>query len=455
MEYISFDPYRQIENARYNCPGDPEVSETIRQLHTGWQNWRAVPANTRIKLLVSLGNLLLEQKKRHAGYITSEMGKPVTQAIAEIEKCASLCFYYGEHLEEFNSLEKRPSSANESFVFYEPQGIILGIMPWNFPYWQAMRFIIPVLAGGNTVILKHSSNVPVCAENIERIIREAGFPEDIFRNMYLSYDQVENLIARPEVRGVSVTGSKAAGKKIAETAGRNLKKIVLELGGSDPFIVMDDADLKSAAGAAVYSRFQNCGQSCIAAKRLFIHSDIFDAFLSLFSEKVAGLKCGDPSDPDTFIGPMVSENALAELHEQITRTVSMGARIITGGNRFALDKPIYNPTIITDVPDNSPFASEEVFGPAIPVMKFYDTDEALARANNSSYGLGASLWTGDYDRAINIASKIDTGCVAINGFVRSDPALPFGGVKASGFGRELSVEGFREFLNIKTVSIFK
>jgi succinate-semialdehyde dehydrogenase/glutarate-semialdehyde dehydrogenase len=317
-----------------------------------------------------------------------------------------------------------------------------------------MRFIVPVIAGGNAVILKHSSNVPLCALNIETLIRESGFPDNIFRTLFISYEQIENLIARPEVRGVSVTGSNKAGKKIAEIAGKNLKKTVLELGGSDPFIIFKDADLEAAVDAAVFSRFQNCGQSCIAAKRVIVHEDVFDDFLSLFSEKVKALKCGDPYDPDTFIGPMVSENALEELHRQVVKTVSMGAKLIWGGNRNMQDKPVYNPSMLIDVPENSPLLQEEVFGPAVPVLKFSENEEAIIIANSSSYGLGASIWTRDIEQAKVSASKIDAGSIAINGFVKSDPALPFGGVKESGYGRELSVEGLREFLNIKTVSIF-
>lgn len=454
MTYISFDPYRQKENARFSCLTESQISEIIIQLSFGWQRWSQTPSDEKIQLLKSLGNLLIRQKDKLATIATSEMGKPVSQSIAEIEKCAALCFYYAENLTKFASPEKRLSNAKESVVFYEPQGIILGIMPWNFPYWQAMRFIVPVIAGGNAVLMKHSSNVPVCALNIERIISEAGFPKDIFRNIFVDYGQIEKIISRPEVRGVSLTGSNVAGKKIAEIAGRYLKKTVLELGGSDPFIILNDADLAAAADAAVYSRFHNCGQSCIAAKRLYVQADVYNSFLSVLTEKVKKIKCGDPNDPDTFIGPMVSEKALKELHEQIVKAIKTGARVITGGDRYSIDIPIYKPTILVDVPENSPVLREEVFGPSLPVIKFRDTEDVIRRANNSSYGLGASVWTQDRDIAVYIASKIDTGTVAINGFVRSDPALPFGGVKDSGFGRELSAEGFREFLNIKTVSFF-
>jgi succinate-semialdehyde dehydrogenase / glutarate-semialdehyde dehydrogenase len=454
MSYLSFDHYLQRKNAEFGIISDSEITEIITRQYSSWRKWRLSPIKERVKMLKSLGDLLLTQKKQHAETITSEMGKPISQALAEVEKCAVLCFYYADHLSDFLSPEERVSSARESYLFYEPQGIILGIMPWNFPYWQALRFIIPTLAGGNGVLLKHASNVPLCAMNIESIISEAGFPKDIFRNLFVGYSQIESIISRPEVRGVSLTGSNVAGKKVAENAGRNLKKLVLELGGSDPFIILPDADIDAAAEAALLSRFQNCGQSCIAAKRLFVHSDIYSDFLSVFSEKVEKIKCGDPYSSDTFIGPMVNENALIEVRNQVIETLTMGARLITGGKRYSSDSPIYCPTIIADVPENSPLLSEEVFGPVIPVVQFSDMDELILKANKTSFGLGASVWTRNKYLAMTIASKIDSGTVAINGFVRSDPALPFGGVKDSGYGRELSVEGFREFLNVKTVSVF-
>ena len=452
MIYISYDPYLRKENARYDSMDDDELLSLVKNVYMAWKNWSGTAVRERTGLLNRIGELILGEKEKHARYIVSEMGKPVIQALAEVEKCASLCLYYAENLKVFSEPEKRISSAVSSKVFYEPQGIIFGIMPWNFPYWQAMRFIVPSLASGNAVLLKHSSNVPVCAAGIEQLFYDSGFPDNIIRNIYIDYDQAERIISMPEIRGVSLTGSTAAGRRIAQIAGRYLKKTVLELGGSDPFIILKDADLGAAASAAVYSRFQNGGQSCIAAKRLYVQSDIFEDFMGIFSEKVRSIRCGDPYSRDTFIGPMVSEDAFTLLAAQVGKAVEEGAEIITGGAAYDKDTIIYQPTILKGVSDDSILVREEIFGPVIPVMVFSDIGDVIERANNSDFGLGASVWTSDEKLADEIAAKMDAGTVAINGFVRSDPALPFGGVKDSGYGRELSAEGFREFLNIKTVS---
>lgn len=454
MTYISYDPFLKTENSRFNLLKDDELKNIIENVHEIWFSWSASTLLGRKESLQKLGDIIIREKEMHARFIVSEMGKPVSQALSEVEKCASLCFYYADNLGDFSKPDKRISSASQSLVFYEPQGIILGIMPWNFPYWQAMRFIIPCIAAGNTVLLKHASNVPVCAQNIELLFNKAGFPDYLVKNIFVSYDQIERIISLPEIRGVSLTGSTSAGRKIAGMAGKYLKKTVLELGGSDPFIVLKDADLEAAAAAAVYSRFQNCGQSCIAAKRLYVESPVYNDFLEIFSDKVRDIKCGDPYDPATFIGPMVNETALSEIEDQVARAVGEGARLVLGGKCFSDDSLIFSPTIITDVPDNSILVCDEIFGPVIPVMEFFDIEELIAKANNSDFGLGSSVWTSDMDKALSIARRLDSGTVAVNGFVRSDPAVPFGGVKDSGFGRELSIEGFREFLNIKTVSFY-
>jgi succinate-semialdehyde dehydrogenase/glutarate-semialdehyde dehydrogenase len=454
MAYISFDPWHQRENARFDTLSDLQLNNIVDEVYRAWDKWRNWPLEERSALLEVLGKLLIEESSKHGKTITSEIGKTISQATSEVEKCATACFYYSNNLERLLAPEKRASSSGEGYVRYEPQGIILGIMPWNFPYWQAFRFIIPVIAGGNTVLLKHASNVPLCSESIEKIILKAGFPENIVRNIFADYSQVEKVISRPEVRGVSLTGSSEAGKKIASVAGSYLKKTVMELGGSDPLIVLKDADLEAASDAAVFSRFQNCGQSCIATKRIFVQSGIFDKFLSLLVEKVRQIRIGDPYDSETFIGPMVSENALNSLQIQVEKTIAMGAKILTGGKRHYADRPVYAPTVVIEIPEASPVVAEETFGPVVPVMKFDNVEDIIADANRTEYGLGASLWTRDLNTGLRLASSIDAGIVAINGFVRSDPPLPFGGVKNSGYGRELSDEGFREFLNTKTVTVF-
>jgi succinate-semialdehyde dehydrogenase/glutarate-semialdehyde dehydrogenase len=454
MAYISFDPWLQKENGKFDSLADEDIVTITGESETAFREWRKTGLKERSNLLVSLGNHLREEKEQYAGIITSEMGKVITQAVAEIEKCASLCYYYAENLEKYSTAEKRKSSAAESYVFYEPQGVIIGVMPWNFPWWQAMRFLVPVIAGGNTALLKHASNVPICAISIQRAFTLAGFPENVCRNLFADYRHVDMLLRSSAIRGISLTGSNNAGRKVAASAGDALKKSVLELGGSDPVIVMDDADLEASAEGALFARFQNCGQSCIAGKRLLVHSGIYKPFVELLKYKTESVKVGNPYEKDTFIGPMVNEQSLVDLDRQVGETLSMGGELITGGARLLPDKPVYMPTVIVNAHKDSPLMKEEVFGPAVSVTEFKDTGEAVRLANDTIFGLGASVWTRNRELAMIIASAIDTGTVAINGFVRSDPALPFGGVRESGYGRELSAEGFREFLNIKTVSVY-
>ncbi|MFN8239642.1 MAG: aldehyde dehydrogenase family protein [Bacteroidales bacterium] len=455
MPYLSFDPYYGKETARYNDIDNFELEQLVSDVHNAWSDWSSFEIKTRVELLNMLSARLVEEAEYHGKLITSEMGKPVSQSVAEVRKCATLCSFYADNLEEYLRSESRNSSASYSSIQYCPQGIILGIMPWNFPYWQALRFMIPVLSGGNAVILKHASNVPRCAIAIEDLFVKTGFPENLVRNAFISYNQVERLIGCKEIRGVSLTGSNKAGSLIASAAGKNLKKCVLELGGNDPFIVMNDADIEKAAEAAIYGRFQNCGQSCIAAKRLFLQEGIHDRFLELFLEKLSFLRCGNPHEYDTFIGPLVNRKAFDEIRGLVEQAARSGAKILAGGKPFSDEHNIYFPTVIGDVSVQSPLLEEEVFGPVLPVIRFTTTREVIAAANSSRYGLGASLWTNDEKTASEVASVLDTGTVSVNGFVRSDPALPFGGVKDSGYGRELSIEGFREFLNVKTVSYFR
>jgi len=330
----------------------------------------------------------------------------------------------------------------------------MGIMPWNFPFWQVFRFIVPALAGGNAALLKHASCVPRCALAIEEIVIDSGYPAGIFRTLFPSHVQVSTLIADPRIRGVSLTGSNIAGKKIASMAGRHLKKMVMELGGSDPFVVFPDAPVDKAVKAAVFSRFQNGGQSCIAAKRIIVHNDVYDQFRDKFVASVLALRTGDPLDPDTEVGPMVSVAATEELDRHLSETIRAGARLLCGGRTGEERPALFIPAVAEDVPLSSPLAREETFGPVAPLFRFTTPGEAVKMANDTPYGLGAAIWTADERMAMDMAHEIDAGTVAINGFVKSEPGLPFGGVKESGYGRELAAEGLYEFLNVKTISSF-
>lgn len=350
-------------------------------------------------MLLSLSGNLISNREEYAVLMACEMGKPIRQGVAEIDKCALLCRYYAENAEKMAAPEKRMSSACESYIHYAPQGIILGIMPWNFPFWQVFRFIVPTLAGGNGALLKHASNVPRCALAIEASVIAAGFPKHLFRTVFPSHNQVSELISSPFIRGVSLTGSNNAGIKIASEAGRNLKKVVMELGGSDPFIVFPDANLEDAIEAAVASRFQNCGQSCIAAKRLIIHDKIYDDFKTRLINKVQSLKVGNPLDAQTDIGPMVSVAAADDLERQLLKTIEMGGRLLYGGRDSMRGPAVFNPAVVENVANEAPLASEEVFGPIAPLFRFNNTEEAIIMANNTPFGLGATVWTSDKELA--------------------------------------------------------
>jgi len=455
MAYISFNPWLQKEIALFPEMSDEILDGITDRSWSAYTEWRTLPPAERCRPVSAMADILQKRREVIAGLMASEMGKPFAQGLAEADKCALLCRWYAEHAPRLLEPEGRPSSAQASFVVHEPQGIILGIMPWNFPFWQVFRFIVPAFAGGNAALLKHASSVPRCALEIENIVKAAGFPEGLFRAIFPSHSQVERLIADSRIRGVSLTGSTAAGKRIASVAGASLKKMVMELGGSDPFIIFPDADIEKAVKAAVFSRFQNGGQSCIAAKRIIVHTDIYTDFRDKFVFAVKALRTGDPLDQVTDVGPMVNVAAADELERQLTETVNAGARLLCGG-RAGMEHPaLFIPAVIDDVPPDSPLACEETFGPAAPLIRFREAEEAVALANGTPYGLGATVWTADEKLAMKMAHSIDTGTVAINGFVKSEPGLPFGGVKESGYGRELAVEGLFEFLNTKTISIFK
>lgn len=455
MSYHTFNPYTCREEAKFDFITNIELDRKLKLSDRAYGEWKDLSFNERAVIMNRLADLLEENCDQHARIITTEMGKPISQSTAEIKKCAWVCRYYAEKAEEFLAPATMESAAHESYVRYDPLGTIFAVMPWNFPYWQVFRFLAPSLMAGNVGLLKHASNVPQSALAIEQLVKNAGAPDGVFQNLFINYDQAKSVIGHPGVQGVTLTGSNYAGYRIASLAGEQGKKTVLELGGSDPYVVFEDADIEAAAEVAIMARFQNTGQSCISAKRFIIHEDVFNHFLELFTDRVQKLKTGNPMDPDTVIGPLAHKDLLLELEDQIKRMLSQGGKIHIGGSRSEDASFILQPTIITDLPIDAPVNQEELFGPVIPLFRFSTDKEAIRMANLTPFGLGASIWTVDRKRADAIAARIESGTVAVNGMVMSDPNLPFGGIKASGYGRELSAAGIREFTNMKTVSIFR
>ncbi len=432
---------------------DEEVKGIINICNDAFQEWRVVDFEQRKKLMLNAASILKEKKVELGKLMALEMGKPITQGIAEAEKCAWVCEYYAENAEQILAKEFIKTDAGESFVQFDPLGIVLAVMPWNFPFWQVFRFAAPALMAGNVGILKHASNVPQCAEAIENIFKEAGFPENVFRNLLINSSQVEAVLNNKFVKAATLTGSEFAGMKVAEASGRNLKKTVMELGGSDPFIVFADAELEECTSVAVTARMINNGQSCIAAKRFVVVEEIYDEFLESFETKMREIRIGDPLEEVTQLGPLAREDLLLDLDRQIKESVGKGAKIVLGGERYGNEGYYYLPTILTEVVPGMPAYEEELFGPAASVIKVKDEAEAIKVANDTNYGLGASLWTKDIEKAKELSHFIEAGSVFINGLVKSDPRLPFGGIKLSGYGRELSHYGIKEFVNIKTVWI--
>jgi succinate-semialdehyde dehydrogenase / glutarate-semialdehyde dehydrogenase len=396
---------------------------------------------------------LLDQEKADLGKLmTLEMGKPLKAAIAEVEKCALVCRYYAENAPSFLADVPIKTDASHSFVKYQPLGVILAVMPWNFPFWQVFRFAAPALMAGNVGLLKHASNVPQCALAIEDIIARAGFPTGVFQTLLIGYSQVANLMSDDRVKAATLTGSEPAGASIAIASGKHIKKTVLELGGSDPFIVLGSADLETAVSAAVTARMLNNGQSCIAAKRFIIAESIADKFQNLLLEKFQALKIGNPMDLDTDLGPLATPYILQELDQQVKNAVRSGGKVLTGGHPLTeMSGNFYPPTIVIDVPLDQPIAQEEFFGPVALLFRVPDIEAAITLANDSPFGLGASAWTTNTEEQNRLIQEIEAGSVFINGMVKSDPRLPFGGIKRSGYGRELSIQGLHEFVNVKTV----
>ncbi len=431
---------------------EADLESALGDAMDAFEGWRARPLGDRERLLEATGEVLRSNEREYAKTITTEMGKPIDQAVAEVEKCAWVCEHYAEHASAYLESETHPSPPGTTVkTVYQPLGPVLAIMPWNFPFWQVFRFAAPYLTAGNVGLLKHASNVPGCALAIEDAFREAGYPEGVFRTLLIPSDLVEEVLTDERVRAATVTGSGSAGRAVASTAGDHLKKTVLELGGSDPFVVLDDADVEAAAETGTRARNQNGGQSCIAAKRFVVHTDVFEDFLERFVDEFESLDVGDPMDESTDVGPQARPDLLADLHEQVEASVDAGATVVTGGEPIDDEGRFYPPTILTDVPEGCPVDTEETFGPVAAVYEVADEAAAIERANDTDFGLGASVWTADKPRGERVAKRIDAGCVYVNQLVKSDPRVPFGGVGESGYGRELAEIGMKEFLNRKTV----
>src|SRR5579883_2959071 len=418
-----------------------------------FEQYRRTSLAQRSQWLNAAADILDADKEMFGKILTLEMGKTLTSAIAEVEKCALVCRYYAEHAAEFLADVPAETEATSSFVRYQPLGAILAVMPWNFPFWQVFRFAAPALMAGNTGLLKHASNVPQCALAIEEIFLRAGFAEGVFQTLLIGVGEVADVIADDRVAAVTLTGSEPAGRSVASQAGQHIKKTVLELGGSDPFIIMPSANLEQAVATAVKARVINNGQSCIAAKRFIIADAIYDSCEREFVQQMRALKTGDPMDPSTELGPLANQKIFADLEDQVARAVSAGARLLTGGRRAGGTSLTYEPTVLADVPRWSPVYSEEFFGPVAMLFRVQDAGEAIEVANDSPFGLGASAWTQDRDEQRLFIDGLQSGQVFFNAMVASDPRVPFGGVKKSGYGRELGAFGIREFVNIKTIWI--
>ena len=438
----------------YPSMTDLEVNKTLDLVHEAYKAWRTVPYPRRRELMMQADKLLLDRKDDLAKLATQEMGKVLKEGVAEVEKCAWVCRYYATEAENFLRDQEVVTDQMRSFVSYQPIGVVLAVMPWNFPYWQVFRFAAPTMMGGNAAVLKHASNVPGCALAIEEIFRDAGFPPNLFRTLMIGSDKVESVIASQKVRAVTLTGSTGAGRAVASAAGYHLKKTVLELGGSDPYIVLSDADINLAAKVCTQSRLLNSGQSCIAAKRFIVVEEVYDQFLEAFTKAMAAKRMGDPMASDTDIGPQASLKLRDELHQQVLDSVEAGARCVLGGKIPPGEGAYYPATVLADVKPGMPAYNEELFGPVASVIKVKDVDEAVQVANDSDFGLGGGVFTANIDQGVKIArDRVDTGSIVVNGFTKSDPRLPFGGIKDSGYGRELSHFGLYEFMNIKSVSV--
>jgi succinate-semialdehyde dehydrogenase/glutarate-semialdehyde dehydrogenase len=449
------NPFTGEVMGTYPVDSETALQQKLQRAAETFLRWRQTTFSQRSRLMLRAAELLEEEKHELARLMTLEMGKPVRAAVQEAQKCAAGCRFYAENAERLLADEPLETDATRSYIRYQPLGPVLAIMPWNFPFWQVFRFAAPSLMAGNVALLKHASNVPQCALAIQNVFRRAGFPDGAFQTLLIGIDQVPRLIEDPRIAAITLTGSVGAGSSVASAAGKMIKKTVLELGGSDPFIVMPSADLARAAATAAQARVINNGQSCIAAKRFIVHQAIYQEFESRFVERMAALKVGDPLDESTGVGPLATPDVLSSLEDQVKRTVQMGARLLLGGKRLDRKGNFYAPTVLADLPSGSQPITEELFGPVASLFRVSGIEEALAVANHTPFGLGSSCWTEDRREREYFIDHIEAGMAFINGMVVSHPGAPFGGVKQSGYGRELSVQGIREFVNIKTVAVYE
>ena len=453
MAFQSINPATGETLASFDTWQPDALNDALQAVMDANDQWAATALSRRCELMRGAAAQLRQDKAQLAQTITLEMGKLIADAEAEVEKCALACEYYADSGPQFLKDEIIETDAGKSYVCYQPIGTVLAVMPWNFPLWQVFRFAAPALVAGNTAVLKHASNVPQCALAIEQVFRKAGFPDNVFRTLMISAGQVKSVIEDPRIKAATLTGSEPAGRQVASQAGANLKKTVLELGGSDPFVVLEDADLQAAVKNAVISRFLNTGQSCIAAKRFIVVESVAGQFLDQFKTAVEALKPGDPMDRATNLAPMARGDLRDDLHQQVTDSIAKGAKAVTGCQPVDGPGAYYQPSILADVKPGMRAYGEEFFGPVAIVITARDEDDALRLANDTPFGLGGSVWSKDAARGEAFAKKVQAGAVFVNGFVKSDPRLPFGGVKASGYGRELSHHGMHEFVNIKTIWI--
>jgi succinate-semialdehyde dehydrogenase/glutarate-semialdehyde dehydrogenase len=453
MKMTSINPFTEEINAEFENYSGREIETIVAEAKKEFSCWKLRTPGERVAIIKKIGQLLLKNKNHFAALITKEMGKPIKESISEIEKCALACGYYAENAEKFLQPEIIPTEAKKSYVSFEPLGVILGIMPWNFPFWQVFRFAIPALAAGNTILLKHAPNVPVSALAIEKLMREAGLPDHAFRSLLIDEAAAMRLVDDGKVDGVSLTGSNRAGSQIGALSGKKIIKSVLELGGSDAFIVLEGADIARAAEFAVKSRFVNAGQSCIAAKRFIVMEKAAAGFLKNFRKNLLKLKIGDPMDPATDIGPLAQGRFVELLERQLNDSLTINGIAFWGPEIKSAKGFFFRPVIVAGADSRMRIMNEEVFGPIAPVIIVKNEEEAVRIANETEYGLGASIWSANIEKAEKLALRLEAGFIAINDMVKSDPRLPFGGVKNSGVGRELSHYGLKEFTNIKTIMV--